>query len=487
MSWKISTQPDEQQSEGPAYVQKFGPKKRIQSSSGTSVGGGGSVIGKEELDDARSYVSATTVGFVRTHINYRLSERDGEEYREALKACREFEEEYTRLAAAEIGEQTVRDERYQIALTQRKTELDHQITHAETILNLKDHCYIPEYANRLEETRFQLEPNYGYFNGSTRPQFEPISFVSSFGSSFDESALTAFGSHKNYAQGINIEYSAERRGKLDNAYVVEMSISEIVNNTGYAVGITLCHGNFEALSNGLSGPDDPALVPFTDTQEYSPYTGKRYHYIARPGQRDASTVVFRSDENINAEYSRNYPDITSAEADLTKGRIDYGSKFAFPVNSPIIAHVIRTLPLHPNWEKPTRIESESKELNGLYSVKKEMCKLALQEIQEIIDQTLPITDLRTIHMKAEPTKINEAWEEEKSLHSDFEKDKQYKLAEQVSQVTSYKERGIMPFSCKVKVVYLFRSQEDDTLYEVEEEGEVEFASQAVTHIARSDV
>ena len=485
MSWKIATQPEDQLSEAPVYIQKFGPKKQSRVIGGSV--GGGSVVGREEVDDARSYVSATTVGFVRTHINYRLSERDGDEYKEALKACREFEEEYTRLAASEIGEQALRDERYQAALTQRKTELDHQITHAQAILDLKDHCYIPEYANRLEETRFELEPNYGYFNGSTRPQFEPISFVSAFGGNFDENALTAFGSHKNYAQGINVEYSAERRGKLDNAYVIEMSISEIVNNTGYAVGLTLCHGNFETILNGVSGPDDPALIPFADAREYSPHTGKRYHYIARPGQRDASLVVFRSDENINAEYSRNYPDITSAEVDLTKGKIEYGTKFAFPVNSPIIAHIMRTLPLHPNWEKPTRVVTESKELNGLYSVKKEICKLALQEMQEIINQTLPITDLRTMHLVAEPIKINETWEEEKSLHSDFEKDKQYKFAEQISQATSYKERGIMPFACKIKVVYMYRSQEDDGQYEDIDEDTAEFASQAVTHIARTDV
>ncbi len=400
---------------------------------------GYSINSKQQIiidDDNQSIRSSVSIPYgnsnSRSSYQFTLDPSHGAEWEAAVKQSKEDWEEYQQIIKVYNDELTNRNTYYLDEMAKKHEKTAKLLLHSDYLFGQMQRSFVPEYVNHLEgPISVWVEPIIERRGSS--PIIVPFQCVGEgVGNSH---AFTAFGSHKHYKQGLLVPYSEEPKGCLENVYMIEIDISDIVNNTGYAVGVTICHGG-----------DDPEIdqtVEFTDTNEYSPHTGKRYHYICKPGQTEKKHTVFKSGEAVTEPFSSEFPNLTSNIENLRKEVGGYTTtKKLVRATSAIMQKIWREMAFHPKWKKPVQHLSNDPEMQGILEVHKETVEAALLDVQRTIRNELPIVNMKTLKVECEIINVRNNWEEEKSSLS---------VLKDVSL-----DIGPMKFGFKVHFTYAFR-------------------------------
>lgn len=204
-----------------------------------------------------------------------------------------------------------------------------------------------------------------------------------------ESAISAFGSKRAWAQGLELKVQKKKAGNLQNCYIVQFKFDFIQNDLECPVGVVVSHDE--------KNPDGTTKTKALSGMEYT-FAGKDYHCIIPPGEH-RSITIYTSKKNINHPFGAQFPGITAHN--LERGIIPHVKKFAIPKLHPCAAWLFQEAG-NRNWPKPSPGIGE--EWEDFFIVSDEHKRIAVKEVRSIIENNLPIVNLETI--KFAFTKIN---------------------------------------------------------------------------------
>jgi len=224
----------------------------------------------------------------------------------------------------------------------------------------------------------------------------PMLTISDFPLCSEKNKFKAFGHKTKYMQGYSIEPSESEIGDLNNCIIVNVLISNVVNNTPYDIGISITH------SSSSSGE----ICELPGAKAWSDEKSKHYHYISKAFERSSYTscnegrgfLIFKSESSIENEYTEIWDYISSDIETLRKGcKQVVGDLVAVPFQSPIAMIYINERFRRKNWP-PIRIGIEN-EVSGCYLINKHIFEFLFKELYKTIKLTVPCVNISSLRIQ----------------------------------------------------------------------------------------
>ncbi len=340
---------------------------------------------KQDEDDESAIHSIASAKFIPRHA---FKEED----RIAIEIAREASEEAYRKATSSHQEGLQEAEAIQNKMIQKyKTDLDGYLNHSAQICAIHTEPFVPDYVTNLNRRNIWVIPT--KVNG-TKVSFQetlliekdliPKSIESHSGLL---NGMTVFGSTHSYAQGINIPISEEPIGELTNAFLLEVKISDVVNEHPFWIGVTLTHEETGTKNE---------KKPLGNATHYSPIKNENYHFLIPPkSNNNRPQSIYWSSYTINNENAKQYTWMTSDKKILEREVEPFDRHLSIPVIHPVAKRYFEICHLFQNWEPlqlhPTRQER--------FVIDRARFNYIAEELSKEIQNSVPIVDLKTLRVQ----------------------------------------------------------------------------------------
>ncbi len=286
-----------------------------------------------------------------------------------------------------------RDDLHDNAILDQYRELEKNLTYSLNLVAFNSKSFIPRFANRICQKNVWVQTS-AIVSPSTAhlgiPEFPLVPKKDNLGH-------TAFGSYTDYAQGFEIPRSTTLAGKLENTYVIEVRIGKVFNRLPYAVGVTLCH-----TSNGKE-------LDFNDPSSYSVTMNTNYHFQIPPHYNSYGAkeeVIYKNSNDINDPYGREYSWLVPDEKVIKTGLKIYDEHYLAHIMHPVVRWTFEHANEYPQFVLPEKYVSDEKDKAFMYKIPQKQAHFAIKKLKQMLEQKLPIIDLKTARVKFEIAEKN---------------------------------------------------------------------------------
>ncbi len=285
------------------------------------------------------------------------------------------------------------------------------LDHSSQIFAIHSEPIIPDFVTNLNEKTFWISLKDD--SNKTNLSFPAFSFVENdiipFASSvtikdtkstsskkketeeIKQNGNNVFGSTNAYVQGIDIPIRPFPSGDLQNAFIIEIKISDIVNEYPYCVGVT-----FEYLIGNDQDKKNRKYTSLGNKSYYSPQTNKNYHFIIPPKHNNIRIhPIYWSNHTINNEDAKQYTWLTGNAKGLYRKTMPYlKTQISLPVMHPVSKRFFEIRSAYPKWGIGEHTHLGTKR----YIMDRSIFAFIADQIAQEIRENVPIVDLSSLRM-----------------------------------------------------------------------------------------
>lgn len=209
----------------------------------------------------------------------------------------------------------------------------------------------------------------------------------------------AFGSRDSYMQGVDLPFSPEKKGNLENVFVLEMSISMVKNPYPYPIGIRLVHTIKDS-----EGPEKTVIFPYADVV----FRDTEFHAVIPAGMNttnnDTQVRLYHSRVDINHPWGKRFPNTTHTTLEKENWNRD---NVRVEETSPVLHHIIEQAmleqPRYLTSLPPARLPPDSEHAEGResYRIKRDEYNAIETEVRRLIQERIPVVDMNTFQIHVE--------------------------------------------------------------------------------------